>query len=341
MAPPAGDSASVAAAARMLVAAENPVIVATRAVRSANGLKLMIELAETLQCAVIDQHRRLNFPTRHPLNQTLLATPAGKPIMIPAALKPDVVLGLESSDFFDTVRPLVQGGNPAKLITITAGDLFRKANYQDNYRFRDVDLGIAADAEATLPDLIEACKRLITPDRKRFFEARGAKLAEASREALEKHRAEAAYGWDASPISTARLSMELYAQIKNEDWSLVTESFWIREWPLRLWDFNKHYQYIGGAGGEGVGYQAPAAIGAALANKKHGRLTVANSTRWRLDDREWMFMDGCPPPHSPADVDAQQSRLPSGANGNSEHGRAPQPRHRSCEYLRQDRQPEY
>jgi len=288
MAPPAGDSAAVAQAARMLVEAENPVIVATRAVRSANGLKLMVELAETLQCGVIDQHRRLNFPTRHPLNQTLLAAPGGKPLMIPAALKPDVVIGLESSDFFDAVRPLMQGGNAPKLITITAGDLFRKANYQDNYRFRDVDLAIAADAEATLPDLIEACKKLITADRKRFFEARGAKLAEASRAALERHRTDASYGWDASPIATARLSMELYSQIKNEDWSFVTESFWIREWPLRLWDFNKHYQYIGGAGGEGVGYQAPAAIGAALANKKHGRLSVAIQP-----DGDLMIANGC------------------------------------------------
>jgi acetolactate synthase-1/2/3 large subunit len=31
---------------------------------------------------------------------------------------------------------------------------------------------------------------------------------------------------------------------------------------------------MGGAGGYGVGYGAPAAVGAALANKKHGRLTV-------------------------------------------------------------------
>jgi thiamine pyrophosphate-dependent acetolactate synthase large subunit-like protein len=44
---------------------------------------------------------------------------------------------------------------------------------------------------------------------------------------------------------------------------------------MRLWDFNKHYQYIGRAGGEGVGYHAPASIGAALANRKHGRISLA------------------------------------------------------------------
>ena len=44
--------------------------------------------------------------------------------------------------------------------------------------------------------------------------------------------------------------------------------------PLRLWKFDKYHQFIGASGGFGVGYGAPAAVGAALANKKHGRLTV-------------------------------------------------------------------
>ena len=37
---------------------------------------------------------------------------------------------------------------------------------------------------------------------------------------------------------------------------------------------NKHYHYIGAQGGYGIGYGAPAAVGAALANRKHGRLTI-------------------------------------------------------------------
>jgi len=46
-------------------------------------------------------------------------------------------------------------------------------------------------------------------------------------------------------------------------------------WPLRLWSFDRHYQFIGSSGGGGQGYNAPAAAGAALANKKHGRLSVS------------------------------------------------------------------
>src|SRR5436189_4256855 len=46
-APPQGDSSAVQEAARMLVAAENPVIVAGRLARTARGMELLGELAET------------------------------------------------------------------------------------------------------------------------------------------------------------------------------------------------------------------------------------------------------------------------------------------------------
>jgi acetolactate synthase I/II/III large subunit len=255
--PPQGDSAAVAEAAKLLVAAQNPVIMTTRAARTPEGLKLMVELAETLQAGVVDAKRRMNFPTRHPLN-------GGVPNQA------DVVLALEAGDLSNVTRAAHQRGG--KIINISASELFQKSNYGDYFRYAEVDLPISGDAQATLPALIEAIKREMTGDRKAAAQARGAKLAEANRQNLERARTDATYAWDANPISTARLSMELWDQIKNEDWSLVTG--WVN-WPIRLWDFNKHYQYIGRAGGEGVGYHAPASIGAALANKKHGRLTVA------------------------------------------------------------------
>ena len=69
-APPQGDSAAIAEVARMLVAAESPVIVADRSARTPAGLASLVELADTLQAAVVDQGGRLNFPSRHPLNQS-------------------------------------------------------------------------------------------------------------------------------------------------------------------------------------------------------------------------------------------------------------------------------
>jgi benzoylformate decarboxylase/acetolactate synthase-1/2/3 large subunit len=62
--------------------------------------------------------------------------------------------------------------------------------------------------------------------------------------------------------------------VKNEDWSLVSWDRMMSAWPTRLWNFSKYYQFIGTHGGSGMGYGLPAAVGAALANKKHGRLTI-------------------------------------------------------------------
>jgi acetolactate synthase I/II/III large subunit len=272
-APPAGDSGAVAEIAKLLVAAENPLIVTGRSARTPKGLELLVELAELLQAPVSDRRMRMNFPTRHPLYDTGNLASA------------DVVLALEVPDLFHVThaltpvnrmgmeaRPLTKTG--AKILTISSLDLLTKSNYQDMGRYNEVDLAIAADAEATLPSLIESCRRLMTPDRKRVVDERGRKYAEAAARMRDRALQEAAWGWDASPITTARMSAEIWDLVKNDDWSLVSEVVFQSWWPTRLWNFTKHYQFIGGHGAYGVGYGAPAAVGAALANRKYGRLTI-------------------------------------------------------------------
>ena len=273
---PQGDSGGVAEAARLLVAAENPVIVAGRLARTERGIELLVELAETVQAPVIDQRNRMNFPSKHPLYG------AGN------VAQADLILGLEVQDFYGLnhrgtpANRQVLGsayrrtGNPnVKLVSISALDLNHQSNYQDFGRYAELDLAIAADGEATLPSLIEACKRLITADRRRALDERGAKLAEVHKRNREQARTQAALGWDSSPITPARISAELWAQVKNEDWSLVSKDGFFGGWPTKLWDFEKHYHYIGAEGGAGIGYGAPASVGAALANRKYGRLTIA------------------------------------------------------------------
>src|SRR5437867_2871816 len=182
----------------------------------------------------------------------------------------DVVLGIEVIDFAG-VRSQRPG---SRRISITANDLFAKSNYTDYLKFAETDIAIQADGEATLPLLVDAVKRLITPDRKRVFEERGAKLAGAHKEAFDQYTRQAAIGWNDSPVSTARVTAELWPLIKNEDWSLVADLSFFQDWPMKLWNFDKHYQFIGGPGGYGIGYGAPAAVGAAIANKKYGRISI-------------------------------------------------------------------
>ena len=279
-APPQGDSGAVLEAAKLLVAAENPVIVAGRSARTPKGIELLVELADLLQARVQDQRLRMNFPSTHPMYMPPVNDP-----MIANVADADVVLGLEAQELWTlthAMTPLNRFGMEshsimkpgAKLIGISAIELNHKSNYQDFGRYIELDLSITGDAEATLPSLIEAVKKLITPERRSAIKQRGDKIADANRRLRDRNLEWAAVAWDASPISTARLSAELWEQIKGEDWSLVSNDRYPSFWATRLFDFSKHYQYIGAQGAAGIGYGAPAAVGAALANKKHGRLTI-------------------------------------------------------------------
>jgi len=95
--------------------------------RTPAGMARLQELAEVLQAAVVDKAARMNFPTRHPLNQTERAG-----VVVRSA---DVILGLELTDFFDNVNEFkdqidrestsIYKSN-AKLISINGGDLYMK-----------------------------------------------------------------------------------------------------------------------------------------------------------------------------------------------------------------------
>jgi acetolactate synthase-1/2/3 large subunit len=284
--PPQGDAAALGELAKMLVAADNPVIICDRMARTPAGMPRLVELAETLQCAVIDNYGRMNFPSRHPLNQSFRRSILGQA---------DVILALEVNDLWGTLSDfhdrIVRSTQPrykkgAKIVSLGTRGLYLKANYQDFGRYQEVDLDIAGDAEASLPSLTEQVKRLVDESRKSAFDARAKKLAAAKLATIEQAKSDATIGWDASPITTARLCAELYSQIKDEDWSLVGTSIRL-SWPHRLWNFDQPHRWNGGSGGGGVGYTLPASLGAALANKDKGRLTVAIG-----GDGDFMFVPG-------------------------------------------------
>jgi hypothetical protein len=96
VAAPQGDSGAVAETARMLVNAEHPVLIADRYARTQEGNDRLVELAELLQCAVVDTSSRLNMPSRHPLNQSGRARG-----QVRAA---DIILGLEMNDYWASLN---------------------------------------------------------------------------------------------------------------------------------------------------------------------------------------------------------------------------------------------
>ena len=279
-APPQAEMGALRETARLLVNAENPVIVADRYARTQRGIALLVELAELIQAPVIDQANRMNFPNTHHLCQSTQAQ-----ALIRDA---DVVLGLEVSDFWNTVNLFVDNAQDhghgtrqsrvkpgTKLITISSAELNQKSNYQDFQRFQSVDISMVGDAEASLPSLVEAVKSAIANDRKAAYEKRGEAMRRTWRQGIERARQAAAVGWNMAPISVPRICAEIWAQIKDLDYSLVASRTGIGSWPNRLWKMERHHNWLGGSGGSGVGYGLPASVGAAHGNKPLGRFSVS------------------------------------------------------------------
>jgi acetolactate synthase I/II/III large subunit len=270
--PSQGDSGAVLETAKMLIAAERPVILADRAARSQEGMNRLVELAEALNAPVVDLGGRFNFPTTHYLCRT-----DDRRALVGQA---DVALLLEVADPWGQFNSISDPHHEyrrlakpdVKVVHISLSESLTKSNYQDMQRFMPVDLAIFGDAQTTLPALTEAVKSGISASRRSALADRTTKLRADYRQMKERARSAAAYGWNATPVSTARLSTHLWNAIKDEKWCLAAAGV---QWPRNLWPAAEYCNFLGGSGGSGEGYRAPAAVGAALANRDKGIVTVS------------------------------------------------------------------
>ena len=267
-----GDTGSLQEAAKLLLNAKNPVIIADRAARNQEGVSALVKLAESLQAPVVDLGGRMNFPNTHHLCLSDL-----KRSLVRDA---DVILMLEVADPWGQVNTLtdpfktVQSASKpdVKIITIGMNDVSIRSNYQDFQRFLSVEMAIPGEAQASMPVITEFILKNATAAQKTAFEARREPMKKRWDRQLQDAKEGAALGWDASPVSTARLAMETFEVIKNEPWCLAVSDR--IAWARKLWPTTQYHQMLGGSGGQGVGYGLPASVGAALANKALGRMTV-------------------------------------------------------------------
>jgi thiamine pyrophosphate-dependent acetolactate synthase large subunit-like protein len=267
---PVVDATRTREIAQGLVNAQNPRIQVGR-LRSPEGVKRAIELAELLGASTSTNATGgpMSFPQRHPLQGPGADT------------NYDYTLGLETGGAQASIT------GPA-LATITAQRDVMKVGFNGiqgggggrggGGRGGGGGAAITADAEASLPAIIEEVKRLLTADKRRLVAERTAKHAAANQtarlEAIRGAVEQARSGWDGSPVSTARIYAELWPLIMNEDWCLSSPSGFSGGHHSRLWDHNKPYSYLGGQDAGGMGYGAPASVGAALAAKNRGRIVI-------------------------------------------------------------------
>jgi acetolactate synthase I/II/III large subunit len=275
-APPApfqGDARALDVAARWLLEAANPVVLADYVGRSGPAVGALVELAELLALPVIDLGSRFNFPNTHPLD----LSGAEEDLLAQA----DVVLALDVFDLQKalgtvdrtTRRARQLTGEGTKIIHISLNDLAVRAWTQDYGRLQPVDLAIAADTAVAIPALVGLCHPLADERERagRRRERRGA-LEGMRRRVRDRWRSAAERVRDARPISWPRLAEDLWDTVKDEDWVLVNRT--LRGWTRRLWDWTDPSQYVGALMGGGVGYGVGHAMGAALAYRDTGKLCI-------------------------------------------------------------------
>lgn len=259
--------------AKALLDAQNPRIAVGR-LRTPEGVKASIELAELVGASTSTAATQgpMSYPQRHPL-----CGPG-------ADTNYDYTLGLESP----AAQVYIQGPNLAKVAAerdttnigfggISGGGGFGGRGGRGG-RGPAPGTRLEADAEASLPLIIDQVKQQITSDQKSRIQARAARHATANHEAHVTALAQAIEskkaGWDGSPISTARVYAELWPLIMHEDWCFASPSGFSGGHNNQLWEHNKPYSYLGGQGAGGMGYGAPACVGAALAAKARNRIVV-------------------------------------------------------------------
>jgi len=270
-APLQAETDAIKEAARLLCEAQTPVILADYLGRNNEAVLSLVELADLLSIPVVDLGARLNFPNTHSLN----LTGRNRELIANA----DVILGLDVTDLYGqlvrqdaarhTVAPALKPG--CKVIHVTLADLAMRGLTSDFQELAPVDLPIVANTKVFLPALIEEVRRQGRFS-KNVVEERRRALAAQHDEVRARWQSELKKRWNEKPISPPRLAHEVWEAIKKESWLLVAGGF--RNWPQRLWDWDKPGLYLGGYGGGGLGYAPGASVGASLIHRGKGTICV-------------------------------------------------------------------
>lgn len=253
--------------AKNLMEAKNPRIHVGR-LRTHEGINKAIELVEITGSSVRTSATSgpLSFPERHPLcgegyNQDY-----------------DYVLGLES----DGKNTSIQG--PTLLSRAEKRDLsnigfgFIRKPIIPPRRDLSGENDLTADAEASIPIIIEEYKRILkadnisdTAEKIRLDTSANIRKHEKDlKQTLNKKRK----GWDSSPVSLGRLYAELWPLIKDLDWCLSSPTVFSSRHHVGMWEHNKPYSYLGMHGAGGIGYCIGASAGAGLAAKTRNRIVI-------------------------------------------------------------------
>ena len=255
------DPVDVAEAARLLRAAERPVILAGRVDRDRDGWERRVLLAERLGARVItDLKTGAAFPTEHPLHvpgSGYFPSAEARTIFGSA----DVVLSLDWIDPVGTLSLAPEGATDAGSVRIlieagpTAGASDRGSDALFARAHSDVALTAGTDV------IVERLLEMISGDLSPVVVERAPGFATST---LDSDGSGA--------LALADVSRVVRAATAEEAVCLLRVPI---GWDSRTWPFRDPLDYIGYDGGAGIGSGPGMAVGAALALRGSNRLPVA------------------------------------------------------------------
>ncbi len=253
--PPRPDAQSVAQAARLLARAARPVVLYGRGRRTLEDWNRRVALAERLGAGMLSDLKTGSMvPSDHPLH-------VGEPFNklsreARAALREaDVILSIDWVDLGGILRETF-GRDRVEARVIHAGqDLHLHGGWGKEYgALPPVDVYLLGDPDSCVADLLAA-------------------LPEKPARATPLARKPAAGEEDgpAGALNLRHVARALAAAVGDTP---VTFASLARAWPVDLWPHRHPLDYLGKDGGGGIGSGPGLTIGAALALKDSGRLTV-------------------------------------------------------------------
>lgn len=252
---------TVAPAAERLAKAQRPVILIGRVSRSSADWALRVRLAELLGARVItDLRTGASFPTEHPLHGAppdLFLTGPNRKILAEA----DVVLSLDWTDIADVMRAGAgEAAAPRTLIHVSVDHHVHNGWSGDHQRFSGADIQLAVEPDAVLAPLIAA------------LEARGGALVAPSPAPPPALAAASRPPRVPEGLPTLADIGEALCEVKGKRALCLARV--PLNWPAGAYPFRDPLDYLGYDGGGGVGSGPGMTIGAALALRNSGRLTI-------------------------------------------------------------------
>ena len=254
----AADEESVEAAAKLLAEAENPIILATCMGRSVSAVERLVELAEALQCGVLDGRTFLNFPMNHPLflgfrGRTLGDSPYVKDV--------DVLMCIETYYEYPSAPP-----EDCKVISVGPDPMMLQGGSGGDYggNIFPADVRLVGSSAMILGQLASAImKRMSSRGLKEVAEARGIRNRLLHEEMMSEWKKAAEKHLDDDPVSAYRVAYEL-SKLWDEDTIWVNQTISMRMPLLQGILLTKPGTYFSNPSGH-LGPVAPMAYGIALA----------------------------------------------------------------------------